>query len=286
LSDALPIAAISQGASARDPRAAIARAAQATGVDFGYLLAEAKLESSMDPSARATRSSAAGLFQFTDGTWASTLARHGAEHGLDWAQDALSAGGAGHAQAMALRYDPDASAMMAAELARENGSQLTAMLGRAPEGSELYLAHFLGIGGAKRFLSALSDNPATSAASLLPEAAAANPSTFYTADGTPRTVAETMALLRTRMASATETGATGSIAATNVEGELPLDTIPAVSTTQSYAQLPAATTAPRMPPAPRMSEILDSALGAGESGAGQAPGFVRTAYAKLQAFGL
>ncbi|MBW8754478.1 MAG: lytic transglycosylase domain-containing protein, partial [Sphingomonadales bacterium] len=41
-------------------RAAIARAAQATGVDFNYLLAQAKLESSLDPGAKAPTSSAAG----------------------------------------------------------------------------------------------------------------------------------------------------------------------------------------------------------------------------------
>jgi hypothetical protein len=284
----LPIAAISQDASARDPRAAIARAARATGVDFGYLLAEAQLESSVDPSARATRSSAAGLFQFTDGTWASTLERHGAEHGLDWTEEALSAGGAGRARAMALRYDPDASAMMAAELARDNGSDLAKALGRTPDGSELYLAHFLGIGGAKRFLAALADDPGTSAAKLLPEAAAANPSTFYAVDGAPRTVAETMALLRTRMATATgmSAPASGSIATT---GDLPYDPLPAVSPMRNGAERPAALPAPEGPQPARLSEVLDTAFGAGASssgGGGNMPAFVRTAYARMQVFGL
>ena len=47
--------------NARQVRASIARAAQSTGVDFNYLLAQAKLESSLDPSARASTSSAAAL---------------------------------------------------------------------------------------------------------------------------------------------------------------------------------------------------------------------------------
>jgi hypothetical protein len=283
----LPIATSLQRASARDPRAAISRAAQATGVNFGYLLAEAQLESGMDPSARATRSSAAGLFQFTDGTWAKTLARHGADHGLAGVQDALSAGGAGRAQAMALRYDPDASAMMAAELARDNGSELAAALGRAPDGSELYLAHFLGIGGAKRFLAALADNPGSSAAALLPEAAAANPSTFYASDGTPRTIGQTMALLRMRMAEASETGATtpgfGMVAGAR---ELPLDPLPVLQASLASAQPPVIAQEPRAAPAPRMSEILDNVLGASGVAGDRAPAFVRTAYAKMQAFGL
>jgi hypothetical protein len=281
LSDAQPIATTSQGMPAR---AAIARAAQATGVDFAFLLAEAQLESGVDPSAHAVGSSAAGLFQFTNSTWAGTIARHGADHGLGWAQGALSGGGAGRAQAMALRYDPDTSAMMAAELARDNRGELTAALGRAPDGAELYLAHFLGIGGAKRFLSALADNPGTSAASLLPEAAAANPSTFYTAGGTPRTVAEAMAVLRARLVAASG-GGRGS-ADRPGDNEFPVDPLPAISVTPDYAQAPARTQAPEAPPAPRLSEILDGALGAGGSGGGNAPAFVRTAYTRMQACGL
>ena len=63
-------------------QAAIGRAAQATGTDFDYLLAQARLESGLDPAAKARTSSAAGLFQFVDATWLDTLDRHGAAHGL------------------------------------------------------------------------------------------------------------------------------------------------------------------------------------------------------------
>jgi hypothetical protein len=124
-------------------RAAIARAAQATGVDFDYLLAQAKIESSLNPSARAPTSSAAGLYQFTSGTWLATLDRHGANHGLGWADAAIQRGRiadpAARAQVMALRFDPDASALMAAELARDNGNELAGVLGREPDHAELYL---------------------------------------------------------------------------------------------------------------------------------------------------
>jgi hypothetical protein len=43
----------------------------------------------LDPRARARTSSATGLYQFTGQTWLTTLARHGAEHGLDWAGQAV-----------------------------------------------------------------------------------------------------------------------------------------------------------------------------------------------------
>ena len=58
---------------------AIARAAQATGVGFDYLYTQARVESSLNPDARARTSSATGLFQFIDQTWLATVDRHGAD---------------------------------------------------------------------------------------------------------------------------------------------------------------------------------------------------------------
>jgi soluble lytic murein transglycosylase-like protein len=70
-------------------RESIARAANRTGVNFDYLLAQAKIESGLNPQARAGTSSAAGLYQFTRSTWLQTLEQHGAEHGLGWAGAAI-----------------------------------------------------------------------------------------------------------------------------------------------------------------------------------------------------
>ncbi|HCH95135.1 MAG TPA: lytic transglycosylase, partial [Erythrobacter sp.] len=74
-------------------QSAIARAATRTGVDFDYLLAQAKLESGLDPSAKAGTSSATGLYQFIDSTWLRTLDRHGAKHGMEWADAAIGKNG-------------------------------------------------------------------------------------------------------------------------------------------------------------------------------------------------
>ena len=169
-------------------QSAIARAATRTGVDFDYLLAQAKLESGLDPSAKAGTSSATGLYQFIDSTWLRTLDRHGAKHGMEWADAAIGKNGrvADHAtrdHLLSLRYDADTSSLMAAELTRENAAGLQTVLGREAEPAELYLAHFLGLGGAQKFLGALASNPDQSAAAMMPQAARANRSIFY--DDTP-----------------------------------------------------------------------------------------------------
>jgi len=96
-------------------------------------------------------------------------------------------------QLLALRYDADASALMAAELARDNRAELTTVLGREPDAAELYLGHFLGISGASRFLAALSSSPDGSAAALMPSAAAANRAMFYSGSGAPRSISGVLA---------------------------------------------------------------------------------------------
>ena len=54
--------------SRADVRQALAQASRATGVDFAYLVAEASVETSLNPNAKAKTSSAAGLFQFIEST--------------------------------------------------------------------------------------------------------------------------------------------------------------------------------------------------------------------------
>lgn len=172
--------------------AAVRDAAAATGVDFGYLLAQARLESGLDPSARARTSSATGLYQFTSATWLDTVRRHGAAHGLGWAAEALEAGGAAARSAvLKLRSDARAAALMAGEFAADNRALLERKLGRTVDATSLYLAHFLGPAGAARFLAAHAASPSASAVeAVTPAAARANRAVFFRADGTPRSLAE------------------------------------------------------------------------------------------------
>ncbi len=268
-----------------DVRASIAHAAQATGVDFDYLLAQAKIESSLNPHARAGSSSAAGLYQFTNSTWLATLDRHGERHGLDWAASAIDSGRISEpgmrAQIMAMRFDPDASALMAGELANDNREMLSGVLGREPDATELYIAHFLGSDGAARFLSALNTDPSQSAAAILPKAAAANRGIFFGAGGEPRSVAGVMDLMRRKVATAMD-GTGGTPAATAAQNQF----VPATGGPIAR-QFQAASEAIGATDRVSMAETLRNAFGSGEAAAHTGtPDFVRTAYAKLQAFGL
>lgn len=179
--------------------AAIASAAARTGTDFTYLMQQARIESGMNPDARARTSSASGLFQFTRQTWLATVKAHGADHGLGWAAGAIERSPSGRyhvadpAQRAAiqnLRFQPEAASAMAAEFASDNGAYLNERLGRAPEPVDLYLAHFLGAAGAERFLNAHDANPDAPAAPLMPHAAAANRPIFYRADGSAHSLAD------------------------------------------------------------------------------------------------
>jgi len=165
----------------------IREAASATGVSFDYLLSQAARESGLDPQACNSRSSAAGLFQFTSQTWMDMVRRHGAKHGLDAEAAAIVRGPNGRldvadktmkAAILDLRKDPELSAMMAAEYARDNSKVLERKLGRPVTASDLHLAHLLGAGGAVRVIEGMASNPDNSAHSLLPEAARANPELF------------------------------------------------------------------------------------------------------------
>lgn len=179
-------------------RAAIQQASAATGVPFNYLVAQAGQESGFKADARAATSSAAGLYQFVDSTWLRMVREHGDKHGVGDLARSITMTDSGarvfdpevKARILALRDDPKLSAAMAAEYARGNHTQLAQSLGREIGATDLYLAHFLGAGGATRFLTALRTEPGRPAAELMPQAAQANRGVFFAADGRARSVDE------------------------------------------------------------------------------------------------
>lgn len=167
-------------------------AARRTGVDFAYLMEKAAAESSYDAHAQASTSSARGLYQFIDATWMDMVQAHGEKYGLGRFAHALDDGSLdarGRAQLLAYRDDPCLSAAMAAEYTKENADRLEGELGRKAGTTDLYLAHFLGGGGAVKFLKAMQADAGTDAAALMPKAAAANPNVFYE-NGRARSVGE------------------------------------------------------------------------------------------------
>jgi hypothetical protein len=183
--------------------AAIRSASQQTGISFDYLMKTAYRESALNPSAQAATSSARGLFQFIDTTWLATVKEDGPAFGLSQYANQIEKTADGQylvrdpsarAQILQLRDNPEIASTMAAAFSKRNANEIQTVLGRQPTEGELYIAHFLGANGAKRFLSLRATNPSAPAASAFPDAARANKSIFYNANG-PRSIDETYRVL-------------------------------------------------------------------------------------------
>lgn len=227
---------------------AIQKASATTGVDFAFLVAQAGQESSFQPDAKATTSSASGLYQFVDSTWLSLVHDKGAQHGLGnlAAQIDMTEAGprvadpAVRRQILALRNDPTLAAAMAAEYAKMNGAQLQQELGHSVSSTDLYMAHFLGTSGAAKFLSALDSTPNAVAANVVPDAAAANRGVFFDAQGNARTVAQVYNHFATRFGDTAlqiaSAGATSSSASSSAASSAAAPVSPAALTRAALFQ--------------------------------------------------
>lgn len=184
--------------------AAVQAGAERTGMGFDYLMRTAQKESSLNPTAKASTSSATGLFQFIEQTWLQIVKADGAKHGLQRYADAIEAKGGRFAVAdpsmrneiLNLRNDPSTSAVLAGELSRRNGAVLAQSLGRQPTDGELYIAHVMGARGAAGLIREAATNPSRSAAGMYPDEAAANRGLFYDRNsGAARSVGQLYAVL-------------------------------------------------------------------------------------------
>lgn len=201
---------------------AIRYGADRTGTGFDYLVKTAQKESALDPTAKAKTSSAAGLFQFIEQTWLGLIKSDGEKHGLGQQSRAISerdGGGYGvddpslKRDILALRNDPKVAAVMAGVLTRKNGETLSAGLGRAPSGADLYIAHVLGASGAVELVRTARKAPTQSAAADFPEAAGANRAIFFDRSGRARGAGEVYAILAANHVAKAETTALTSFAA-------------------------------------------------------------------------
>lgn len=165
----------------------IVRAADATGVDAIYLMALADKESSFRPEVKASTSSAQGLFQFIERTWLEMVRVFGARHGLAAEAAAVTvtngrptvADEAERIRILDLRRDPYYAAVLAAELLKRDASQIGFRIGRTLNRTELYLAHFLGLEDAARFIEMRGRKRAPKAAKAFPSAARSNATIFF-----------------------------------------------------------------------------------------------------------
>ncbi len=187
--------------------AAIRLSSVRTGVNFSYLMKLAATESNFEPASEAATSSATGLYQFTHDTWLNTLKTHGAKYGLvaDYAanieyketrsgyQRPVVRDQKLYKHLLALRKNPRLSAIMAAEMVRDNQQILAYSIDREPTETDLYLTHFLGTDAAITFLRSLEQSPGANAVELFPEAARSNQRIFHPKSSEPRTLNEVYA---------------------------------------------------------------------------------------------
>jgi hypothetical protein len=199
--------AVSTATPAHNVTGAIRQAAGATGTSFDYLLATAQVESGLNPTASASTSSAKGLFQFIDQTWLGTIKDAGASLGYGAYADAITKTSSGRfevsdpalkSEILNLRHDPTANAAMAGAFTKHNGDVLSERLGRAPSEGELYMAHFLGPGGASKLIAMAESSPNATAAAAFPSAAASNRPIFYDKQGGARSVSQVYGVLNGR----------------------------------------------------------------------------------------
>jgi hypothetical protein len=178
---------------------AIKDAADRSGISFDYLVKTATRESRLDPAAKARDSSASGLFQFLEQTWLGLIKSDGARLGMatEAAQIVPDRNGrltiadpALKARVLAQRDDPRIASAAAGVFTAQNREALSGALGRAPTEGELYIAHFLGAGGAAQLVKLAAIKPGANAATYFSEAASANRSIFYERSGRPRSAVE------------------------------------------------------------------------------------------------
>jgi hypothetical protein len=242
---------------------AIKHASASTGASFEYMVAAAKIESDLQPSSSTSTSSARGLYQFIDQTWLGTVKEAGASFGYGRFADAITRQSSGsytvsdpttRQQILKLRDDPTASAAMAGVLTQSNSFKLVSALGRRPTDNELYMAHFLGVGGASRLIAANDSKPQSSAVQMFPRAAAANKSIFYDRSGNARSVGGVYAALTRRYQVAANSKAAQSTIAlaggTPQVGTQPQSTVAVASAAAPAAPSTVSGSSPVSPQAP------------------------------------
>lgn len=188
--------------------AMIDEAAARVGAPARLMRAMAGLESGLNATAKASTSSATGLYQFIEATWLSKVERDGHKYGLGRLAKQIRRGPSDEPivddlrvrdQILALRKNARLSAYLAAELTVDNTRRLEKLLGRPVTATEVYLGHVFGVTEAARFLKAADATPDLIGAGLFPKAAKANPGIFKIG-GAPATLGEIRKRFTAKMA--------------------------------------------------------------------------------------
>lgn len=166
-------------------------AARTTGTPANYLQRLIGHESSGDPTAKASTSTATGHAQFIEQTWLEMVHRYGERYGAGdlAAQIRLERGryktpnNTVLQQVLDLRTNPRWAALMAGHYAQENAAALAGRLNRRVTEGEVYLAHFAGPDKAALLIQAAArgtqGRQETGASIVGEEAARSNGHVFY-----------------------------------------------------------------------------------------------------------
>lgn len=163
-------------------RDTIVAAGNMVGINPMILSTIAAQESGFKAAAKASTSSATGLFQFISSTWNAMLRKYGPKYGIPPGTSPTN---------------PMANAILGACYIKENFEAVrNALSGREPTATDAYILHFLGTGGGKKFLSA---NPNTPASSVVSNGqVSANKAIFYS-NGAMRTVGQVYDFMKSKL---------------------------------------------------------------------------------------
>lgn len=127
------------------PQDAIRKASSVTGMNPDTMMAFAKIESNLDPSAANRRSTATGLFQITGETWKGLMGKYGKQYNIP--PDAKPT-------------DPYYNSLLGSLYAKENLANMgDYKKAGIREDVALYLAHHFGSAGGNRIIRAANQNP-------------------------------------------------------------------------------------------------------------------------------
>jgi hypothetical protein len=147
------------------------------GIDPNYYSRVASAESGGNSNAKNPNSSASGTFQFIKSTWNAVVDKYG----LGYSEND--------------RFDKYKAKEVAELFTRDNAEQLK-KYGINPTNTDLYAAHFMGVGGAHKLLSAQRQDPSQSVYSVATTAQInANKNIFLHKNGAPKTVGQVYEIL-------------------------------------------------------------------------------------------
>jgi hypothetical protein len=124
------------------------------------------------------------MFQFLDGTWKQMVKEMGKDYSLED------------------KFDPKKAAEVMAYFTQKQKTQLEKGTGKTASNTDLYMAHFLGAGGATKFINAMGKDSSQSAAAMDPAAAKANKSIYYDKTGRERSLKEVYELMGSKIGRA------------------------------------------------------------------------------------